>query len=459
MTSRRVVPRSGLWQHTDFLKLWSAETISLFGTQVTFLALPFVAIAILSASPFEVALLGTLEFLPFILFSLPAGVWVDRLPRRPILIVGDLGRAVGLASIPVAYLVGVLTIYQLYAVAFINGVLTVFFDVAYMSYLPALVKRDQLVEGNAKLEVSRSSAQIGGPGIAGILIGVVSAPIAILVDAISFLGSAMFVFLIRRQEPPVQQAGREAGVRSRPGSGMRREIAAGLRYVLGHRYLRSIAACTGASNFFGNIVFSIFLVYLARDLALRPEVIGLIFALGNIGFLLGALVASRVSARLGVGPTIVASALLFGPPMLLIPLAPRDFPAPLLIASGLLAGLGGVLYNVTQVSLRQAITPERLQGRMNATMRFIVWGTIPLGQILGGVLATTIGLLPTIWIGAIGSCFAFLPVLLSPVRSLREMPAPVDDEEPPTAPDTVHLDADGVIRAPAGGQLPTPDER
>ncbi|MBA3778412.1 MAG: MFS transporter [Chloroflexi bacterium] len=458
MTFRRLVPRSGLWQHRDFLKLWSAETISLFGTQVTFLALPFVAIAILSASPFEVALLATVEFLPFILFSLPAGVWVDRLPRRPILIVGDLGRAAALASIPVAHLAGLLTIYQLYAVAFINGVLTVFFDVAYMSYLPALVDRDELVEGNAKLEVSRSSAQIGGPGIGGILIGLVSAPIAVVVDALSFVASAIFIFLIRRREPPVKQAAREPTTRSEPMSGMRSEIAVGLRYVFGHRYLRSIAACTATANFFGNIVFSIFLVYLLRDLELRPELVGLIFAIGNIGFLVGALVASRTSARLGVGPTIVASALLFGPPMLLIPLAPRDFPAPLLIASGLFAGLANVVYNVTQVSFRQAITPERMQGRMNATMRFIVWGTIPLGQVLGGVLATTIGLLPTIWIGAIGSCFAFLPVLLSPVRSLQEMPEPVDDDEPPTAPDTVHPDADGVIRGPAGGQLPTPDE-
>jgi MFS family permease len=449
-------PRGGLWRHPDFLKLWSAETISQLGTQISLLALPLVAIIVLESSPFEVALLGTIEFLPFILISLPAGVWVDRLPRRPILILGDVGRGIALASIPAAYLLGVLSIYQLYVVGFIVGVCTVFFDVAYMSYLPALVDRDRLVEGNSKLEVSRSGAQIAGPGLAGAAIGLVGAPLAIILDAISFLGSAAFVFGIRKREPAPTPT---AGPAVRPS--MRGEIAAGLRYVLGHRLLRSIAACTGISNFFGNVVQSILLVYIVREIGLTPAVIGLVFALGNIGFLVGAILADRISARFGVGPTIIGSALLFGPGALLVAVAPKELAVPFLVAFGLLIGFGGVVYNVTQVSLRQAITPERMQGRMNATMRFVVWGTIPIGSLLGGVVATAIGLHETIWIGAIGSLFSFLPLLFSPLRSLREVPRAggaeseprpgTDRDEPATADDGVVL--------PGHTPLPDPEER
>ena len=227
-------PRSGLLRHPDFLKLWTAETVSVFGTQVTLLALPLVAATILQVSPFEFALLGTIEFLPFILLSLPAGVWVDRLRRRPILIVGDLGRAISLISIPLAYSVGALTIWQLYVVAFVNGCLTVFFDVAYQSYLPSIVDRDQLVEGNSRLEISRSASQLAGPGLSGVLIGFLTAPFAIVVDAISYVLSALFVFGIRRAEPPIEPHDETTG----PRPSMRSEIATGLRYVTGHRWLR-----------------------------------------------------------------------------------------------------------------------------------------------------------------------------------------------------------------------------
>ena len=205
----RFWPKGGLWRHPDFLKLWSAETISQVGSQVGGLALPFVAIVTLGVSPFEVALLGVFEFAPFILVSLPAGVWVDRLPRRPILIVGDLGRAALLATIPVAYAFDVLTIWQLYAVGFLFGVLTVFFDVAYQSYLPSLVSRDQLVDGNSKLEISRSGAQLAGPALAGVLVQALTAPVAMLIDAISFVASGAFVLRIRtRENAPARENGR-----------------------------------------------------------------------------------------------------------------------------------------------------------------------------------------------------------------------------------------------------------
>jgi len=415
--------RPGLIRHPDFVKLWTAETISQFGTQVSLLALPLIAAIILRVPPLEFALLATFEFLPFILLSLPAGVWVDRLRRRPILIVTDIGRAIALFSVPVAVFFDVLTIWQLYAVGFFMGCMTVFFDVAYQSYLPALVERQDLVEGNSKLEISRSAAQITGPGIAGILIGLITAPIAIVVDSVSFLLSAAFLLLIRRPEPVPARPAVVAGAK---GPSMRTEIAEGLRYVGGNRYLRSISATTALSNLFGNIAMSILLLYLVRELGFTAELLGITFSLGSIGFLVGAVGANRLAARFGVGRTIVGSAMLFGPALLPIALAPADLTLPFVAAGGFLGGLGGAIYNINQVSFRQAITPERIQGRMNATMRFIVWGTIPVGTIMGGSLGGLIGLHETIWVGAIGSLFAFIPVALGPVRSILTMPEPED---------------------------------
>lgn len=422
--------RPSLWRHPDFMKLWAAETISQFGTQVSMLALPLVAAVILQVPPFEFGLLTAVEFLPFILISLPAGVWVDRLRRRPILIVADIGRGVALASIPVAHVLGVLTIWQLYAVGFTVGCLTVFFDVAYQSYLPSLVERRSILEGNSKLEMSRSAAQIGGPGAAGLLIGVLTAPVAILLDSLSYVVSGLFVWAIRRPEPPPER-GRAEQTADGPRTSMRHEIAEGLTYVGTHPYLRNIAATTATSNFFGNLAFAILILYLVRDFALSAEAIGLALTIGSVGFLLGAVLANRIASRLGVGRTIVLATLVFGPSALPVALATRELAVPAVALAGFLGGFGGAVYNINQVSLRQAITPTRLQGRMNATMRFIVWGTIPLGAVLGGVLGGVIGLRETIWVGAIGGLTAFLPVLLSPVRHIREMPEVTEGGTPP----------------------------
>ena len=418
----------GLLREPDFARLWTAETISQLGTQVSALAIPFVAIEILQASTFEVALLNVVDFLPFLLIGLPAGVWVDRLRRRPVMIAGDLGRAIALATIPFAFLLGLLTIVQLYVVGFIVGVLTVFFDVAYQSYLPSVVARDQLQEGNAKMEVSRAGAAVIGPGLAGILIGVLRAPLAVVLDALSFLGSALFLFLIRRPEP-APEVHRENG---QPGPGMRREMAQGLRYVLGHAYLKNIAACTATANLFGTIATSVFLVFAVRELGMTAQAIGVAFSIGATGALLGALTANRVSTRLGVGPTIIAFAGVGGLALLPLALAPAGTSLPVLTALvalfAFVTGVAMVVYNVAQVSLRQAITPARMQGRMNATMRWFVWGTIPIGGILGGVLGTLLGVREAVLIGALGEMVAILPVLFSPVRGIREMPAAIDDE-------------------------------
>src|SRR5918994_5461657 len=287
---RSVWPHSGLWRHADFLKLWSAETISQFGTQVSQLALRLFAIGVLDASPFAVAALGTVEFLPFLLFTLPAGVWVDRLRRRAILITADYGRALLLLTVPAAYALDALTLAQLYVVGFLVGTFTVLFDVSYQSYLPSLVGREQIVEGNSKLEVSRTTAQITGPGVAGGLIALITAPYAVLVDAISFLASGAFLTAIRKQE---QKPAVAEGVKPR----MRSELWEGLQYVVRHPLLRPQAICTGTSNFFSNVMFSIFLVYAVRTLDLSAEEVGLIFTLGGLGGLLGALLSDRITSR------------------------------------------------------------------------------------------------------------------------------------------------------------------
>jgi MFS family permease len=439
-------PRS-LVHHRGFLKLWGAETVSQLGTQVTLLALPLTAVLVLHATPFEVGLLGTAEFLPFLLVGLPAGVWVDRMRRRPILIAGDLGRAVALGTIPLAYSLGVLHIVQLYVVAFISGICTVFFDVAYQSYLPSLVDRDQLVDGNAKLEISRSGAQLAGPGIAGVLIQIVKAPVAIFVDAISYVGSAAFVFTIRSTEPPVPKHGPDG----EPHPSMKKQIGEGLRYVFGHPLLRPIAFCTATSNFFGPMAIAILILFAVRVLELTPGAIGVIFAIGNIGFLSGAIVSDRVAKRLGVGRTIVLSAALFSVSGLLLPLAQPSTAWVVIIATMLVQGFGSVVYNINQVSLRQAITPERMQGRMNATIRFVIWGTIPIGSFIGGLLGGTIGLRPTLWVAGIGGLFAFLPPLFSPVGKLREIPE-LEQESTPERPIVRAERADGVLERTPGAQ-------
>jgi MFS family permease len=427
-------PSGGLWRHPDFVKLWSAETVSQFGTMVSQLALPLAAIDVVHASAFEVAALTTAEFLPFLLVSLPAGVWVDRLPRRPILVAGDLTRALLLASIPIAYFFDALTIWQMYGVGFGVGIATVFFDVAYQSYLPALVERDQIIDGNAKLEISRSGAQLAGPGLAGLLVGWLKAPAAILIDAISFVASALFILSIRKPEALVQD--RE------PRRKMRVELREGLSYVLRHPYLKNIAACTALFNFFGNIGFAILLVFARRELGLSPQLIGLVFMISNVGPLLAAFTANRISERVGVGRTIIASSVIGGPMVLLVPFAPPGNAAvPFLVVAFLIGGFMNVIYNVAQVSLRQAITPERIQGRMNSVMRFIVWGTIPLGAFIGGVLASQIGLKETLIVSGLGCCLPFLPVLFSPVRAIRTMPEPL--AEPPLL-DPLLGDAEGA---------------
>jgi MFS family permease len=425
------------------MKLWIGQSISEFGTPVSQIAIPWIAIKNLNQSAFAVASLTTVQFLPFLLFTLPAGVWVDRLSRRMILIVGDLGRALLLATIPLAYVFDALTLTQLYLVSFLVGILTVFFDVAYQSYLPYLVDREQLVEGNSKLQVSVSGAQGAGPAIGGGLIQALTAPYAVFADAFTFVASGAFSAAIKKREP---LAARTEG---EPRQSMWTDLKEGLAYVLRHPYLRPQAMCTSTSNFFGSMAFALLLVYAARVWDMSAGLVGVGVGLGSIGWLLGALTVGRLQARFGVGTTTLLAAALFGPPWLLIPFAPHSFPLPFLAGAIVIGGFGGVVYNITQVSLRQAITPERLQGRMNAVMRFLVWGSLPLGSLVGGALASTIGLRNTLIVSAVGATFAVLPIWFSPIRTLREIPAPEPPDEPRLEPGLAN---------PLQGPLPAMEE-
>ena len=412
-------PSGALWSHRDFLKLWTGQSISEFGSQISQLAIPWVALVTLNATAFEVASLGTVEFLPFLLFTLPAGVWVDRLRRRSVLVFGDFGRAVLLSSIPIAYVTGTLTLAQLYVVGFLVGIHTVFFDVAYQSYLPELVDRDTLIEGNSKLNVTSSGAQLAGPGVAGGLIALATAPYAILVDAFSFVVSGGFTLWIRkRPEEPEQTVERRH---------LMVELWEGLRYVLRHSLLLPQAMSTGVSNFFSNVLFSIILVYLHRRLGMSSGLIGLSLSLAAVGWMIGASQADRFRRRLGVGGATILGASLSGPGALIIPFAPKSFPVPFIVAGAAIMGFGAVVYNIQQVSLRQAICPPRLQGRMNASMRFLVWGTMPLGSLTGGAIATVAGLRTALFVGAVGGFSSLLPIVLSPIRSLREFPGAEED--------------------------------
>jgi MFS family permease len=407
-------PNGTLWAHRDFLKLWTGQTISELGSQVSQLAIPAVAVLTLKASPFQVAALETVVFLPFLILTLPAGVWVDRWRRRWILIAGDLGRAVLLATIPVTYALGHLTLAQLYVVGFLVGVHTVFFDVAYQSYLPQLIDRETLVDGNSKLQMTVSGAAIAGPGLSGALIALASAPYAILVDASSFVVSGGFTAAIRKREDPP------------PATERRRllvELWEGLRYVTSHRLLFPQALATGSSNFATNVIMSVYFVFAYRHLGLTPALMGVVGAIGATGWLIGSASADWLRRKLGVNGATILGMAVATPAALLIPFAPEGNAAiPFLAVSGMLTGFGAVVYNIQQVSLRQAITPERLQGRMNASMRFFVWGTIPLGSLVGGVLATAFGVQTAILIGACIGFVSLLPVLLSPLRTLREFP-------------------------------------
>jgi predicted MFS family arabinose efflux permease len=303
--------------------------------------------------------------------------------------------------------------------------MAVFFDLAYLSYVPTLVDRDELPDANAKLEGSRAGAAVAGPGAAGGLVALVGAPVAVLVDALSFGLAALLIGRIRRPEPAPQP--RDLG------SNMWAQLREGLSYVLRHPHLRMLTLCTAGWNLFNSITFGVFLVYVVRDLGVSAGVVGIIFMLGNIGTVAGAFLAGRISGRFGIGPTIATSVFIGSAAALTVPLAPQSMPVPVLVAGQLLFGFTLVVFNITQLTYRQTITPQRLLGRMNSVVRFLYWSTQPAGFVLGGAIATVFGLRTAVWIGTVGALVAFVPILFSSLIRLRELPpdAGADREEAP----------------------------
>lgn len=407
--------RLGLLRDHDFRALFLSTTVAQFGYQITTLALPLAAVIALDVSEFEVGVLSSMGMMAFLLIGLPAGAWIDRMRRRGVLIVSDVVRAAVLITVPIAWWTDTLTIWHLYAVAFLIGVFTVFFDVSYQSYLPHLVGRAKLVEGNAKLEVVRSTAQLGGPALAGQLIAWLTAPVALAFDAVALGASALFLVRIRRREPKPDVA-HDAKIVT--------EIKDGLVFVLRNRILASIVACTGWFNFWNGVFMAMIVVFLPRDLGQSPGEIGLLFSLIGIGGIAGAFIARPVSALIGEGRAIWISIAVTTPWILLVPAAEPGWRLWLGAAGLTLVGLGSVVYNVNQVSFRQRLTPDNMLGRMNATVRFIVFGVVALGALAGGVLGELVGARNTLWIAAIGCSLSFLPVFFSPLRNLRELPDP-----------------------------------
>ena len=405
----------GLWRHPDFLKLWAGETISVFGSLIGRTALPFTAILVLDARPYQIAVLTAADIVPQLLMGLIAGVWVDRLRRRPLMIVSDIARAALLVSIPVAYAFDALVIEHLYVVGLFVGMLTIFFDVAYLSYLPSLVKKEELLEGNSKLAASSAIAEVGAFGSVGWLVQLLSGPVTILIDAISFLFSALFVGLIRKPEPPPKAVEDREGVR--------REVVEGLRAIGGSPVLRAIAGSEVIVEFSFRVFGVVFMLYATRSLGFEPGVLGLTFAIGGISSFVGAIAAGRVAGRLGIGPSMAYGRMLMGACMVVVPLATDSS----LLSLGILAALqlGDGCYmvaDINQISLRQSITPEHVLGRVNATIRFVTLAAMLLGVLAGGVLGEVAGLRATLVVGAAGTFLSGLWFVASPVWRTRAAP-------------------------------------
>lgn len=402
----------------DFAKLWTAQTISAFGSIITRDALPLTAIITLGAAPAQVGLLAAAGRLPVLLVGLPAGVWVDRLRRRPILIAADLGRAALLFTIPLAYMLDVLALPQLFLIAFLAGILSVFFEVADQSFLPTVISRHKLVEGNSRLGLSSSLAEIAGPAMAGTLVQLITAPLAVLVDAISFLFSALLLGSIRKQEAMPDPSQRHAN--------MGLEIVEGLRATFGNPILRTLAVSSATFSLLGGFIGALYYLYAIRELELPPALLGIVIASGGIGALAGAALAPRASSRYGLGRALVGSLLVVGLAALLIPLAggPPPLAASILIVGQLVGDTALMIYFVNEVSLRQAVSPDHVLGRVNASMQFLVAGVGPLGLILGGLLGEALGMRPTLVMGAMGGLLACLWLILSPVRRLQDYPSP-----------------------------------
>ena len=421
LASDPVAPRSLLRRDRDFARLWVGESVSAVGTQISLLAIPLVAVQLLHATPGQMGLLGALGTIPYLLFAVVAGVWADRSRKRPLLIGAQIAEALLLLLIPVLALLGVFRLSHLFAIAFALGVAKVLFEVAYQSYLPQLVPRDDLVQANSRLSASASVAEIGGPGLGGLLVSVLTAPFAIVVDAVSFLVSAVAVGRIQRREPaPVVDRHRR----------IRTEVAEGFRETVRNRYLLAFAGEAATYNVAWSAINALLVLCAVRELGLSAATLGLLLSVGSVGALLGALLTDRLARRIGVGRAMWTSAVVSNIGVLLIPAA-AGHPALVLAVLGIaffLRGLGMTGTNVHTYAIRQAVTPVAMLGRSSAAYRVLTDGFVPLGALLGGLLGEAIGLRPALLVGALLLFPSWCWLYFSPARSLRTLPAAPENQ-------------------------------
>ncbi|HEY9306519.1 MAG TPA: MFS transporter [Microbacterium sp.] len=412
------IPTAGkgsLWRDRNFLTLWSGQALSQFGAQITELAIPVLAVLMLDATEWEVGVLNAAQVAAFLVVGLPAGAWIDRMRKRHVMIVADGVRAVALGTLPALALLGALEIWHMIVVALIMGVATVFFDVSNQSIIPSLVRTNQIAEANGKLQSTEQLAGLAGPAFGGWLVGVLAAPLAIFITVGTYLAS--FVALLFTRDHEQLRAPED----HKP---LAHEIGEGLRWVFGNPLLRRIVGTTGVANFFGTFTTTLLPIFALRELGLTPQMFGIVFSLSAVGGLLGAIATPHIVKRIGEARAIPISAIAFCIAPLFLP-AISLVPAlafPLLIVQFFVSSFTILLYNITQVTFRQRITPPRLLGRMNASIRFVVWGVMPIGALLAGALGTWIGTVPTLWIAACGELLAGLFVVIGPFWGMRELP-------------------------------------
>jgi MFS family permease len=404
-----------LLRQPNFRKFWIGETISLFGDQITLIALPLAAVLVLDANPAEMGYLGAALLMPHLLFSLPAGVWLERIAsRRHVMILCDIGRALLLASVPLAHAFDSLTFAQLYLVAFGTGTLTVLFDISYATLYVAVVARAEYIEANSLINGSRSFAYIGGPSVGGGLVQALTAPLTLLVDSLSFIASALFLGRLHAPEPPLEHKERR----------VRDDVREGLSFVFRHPILRPSLVGVATLNLFNFAFWALFLLYATQELGIRPATLGLVLGAGAVGGLIGALLAGRIGRRIGIGPAYLLGMVLFPAPLILVPAAggPKPLVLAILFVSEFLSGLGVMILDINAGAFQTALTPDRLRARATGAFRFVNYGIRPLGALLGGALGSAMGLRQALWLSSIAALAGILWMLPSAIPSMRELP-------------------------------------
>ncbi|HSO30618.1 MAG TPA: MFS transporter [Candidatus Sulfomarinibacteraceae bacterium] len=418
MPRSRFVP--ALLRMPDFRRFWIGQTISVIGDQVALVALPLTAVIVLQADAAQMGLLTAAALLPHLLFSLPAGVWLDRVPRRRrLMIAADLGRAILGASIPIAWLAGVLTLEQLFVVGFLSGSLSVVFDILWATIFVSVAPRERYVEGNTLLSGSRSIATVAGPTISGGLVQALGAPIAILVDAASFVASAFSLARIQSPEAPVEPDDARLGER----------LTAGLRFIFGDSIVRTTLLAAGTINFFNYGFAALFILYATTALGVSPGILGLVLGSAAVGGVVGAVIAAGVGRRLGLGRAFALGCVLFPAPLIIVPLV-GDAGAPVILAGLFVAefgaGIGVMILDVNVGAVLLARTPDRIRARAGGAFRFVNYGIRPIGALVGGLLGSTFGVRETLFVVTIGALLGGLWLIRSPILRLRDLPEAAD---------------------------------